>query len=225
MGNGVLNPLDKGKALDLIKDFVPVMQRFQVAVSLLFNEPRLRSLVERKGVTTQENIEPCDEVEGMRGLQLEGELGALGFTLCDPLLFLDPKRGPEDWTELVSVPLSCGPMLTLTGCVNSGDFALQMHYDVREAAWKLMVELHSLDPFAHENDPHLSEEDNAAYKRDVERLWEQFQRLEIPGDAYTQNSNGVLECTSIVEEEQVRTLIPIFYDICDAYFSYDCPGS
>lgn len=224
MADGVLNPLDKNKALELIRDFVPTIRRFEAAVAILFDPERLRRLLERKGVTAHEDLESCDEVENMRGLDLRGEHGSLSFVLADPILFLDPKVSEETWEEGLEVPLALGPRLHMCSDLIDEGFFIEIGYDLHRNEWRLQVEWTG-QPLVHEHDPQLPDEDNAAYAKAAERLNEQFNRLEIPKDAlqlkYKDLPNKTMEYKVVIDESRVRTLVPIFYDICDAYFDFD----
>ncbi|MCC7523083.1 hypothetical protein IT407_04800 [Candidatus Uhrbacteria bacterium] len=224
MGDGVLNPLEKPEALELIRNFVPTIRRFEAAVSILFDPERMRSLLERSGIRAREDLEPCDELENMRGVVLSGEHGSLEFCLSDPLLFLDPKTASEVWEEGLDIPLAEGPRIELTSELFDGGFLVGILYDLRRNKWKLIAEYSGRD-LAHEHDAKLPDEVNASYAKKAERLNEQFKRLEIPPDALRPRGqffqDGCLEYEAAIDESRVRTLIPIFYDICDAYFDFD----
>jgi len=181
-------------------------------------------MLERNGVTAQEDLEPCDEVENMRSLILDGEHGSLMFALGDPLLVLDPKTSAEAWEEGLDVPLAAGPRLDLTSELFEGGFVIVILYDLRRNEWRLVVEYSGRD-LAHEHDQELPDEDNEAYAKSAERLNEQFKRLEIPAHDLQPMTfqDGTMKYEAVIDESRVRTLVPIFYDICDAYFDFDCP--
>lgn len=227
MADGVLNTLEKQKALELIREFVPTIRRFETAVSILFDPERMQRLLERDGVSAKEDLEPCDEIENMRGLILGGEHGSLEFALSDPLFVLDPKVSADDWEEGLEVPMAVGPRLELFSQLFQGDFLVGILYDLRRNQWKLRIELPK-NGLMHEHDPKLSDEDNAAYTKSAARLNEQFKRLEIPDHAYSEMAGytprSTLEYEAVIDESRVRTLVPIFYDICDAYFDFDSDG-
>jgi hypothetical protein len=200
---------DRGK---LLRDLLSVARRSHEALELLLGDGRFEKLCARDGARFNQSLQPCDEEESIRDVGFEGVIGGLSVRVVDPFAFVDPESDCD--------PLVHGPGLWLGGPWEGHELVLELGYSIKTDRWHACFECEHQPPFLFTPGSGYTDDMNRICADAAVRINEAFNRFEFP-DPVESVFGSKEQKLEDIGWDRARTLVPIFYDFCKAYFDYE----